>query len=97
MFGTCLVYGSAMRTIINEPIKVRLDIDSVTQKAHLRCVKWHGRDYLVREVGMLYTNRVGRTFIHVFSVNVGTIDMRIHVDGETLHATLVEISDGLAD
>ena len=86
-----------MRTIINEPIKVRIDIDSVSNKAHLLCVKWQGRSYLVHEVGIKYTNRVGRTFIHVFSVNVGTLDMRIQVDGETLHATLVEISDGLAD
>lgn len=76
---------------------MRVDIDSVAQRASLLCVRWQGRDYLVRETGMAYTVRDGRKQVHVFCVNVGALDMRIHVDGDTLHATLIEASDGLAD
>jgi hypothetical protein len=30
-------------------------------------------------------------------VNVGNLDMLLHIDSETLYAVLMEVSDGLAD
>jgi hypothetical protein len=86
-----------MRTTVNAPVKVRLDIDSRTQNITLHCIKWEGRTYTVRELGIKYPIRDGRKVVHVFCVNVGTLDMRLHIDADTLHATLIEISDGFAD
>ena len=86
-----------MRTTVNTPVKVRLDIDSTKQDISLLNVKWENRTYAVKELGIKYSLRNGRKVIHVFCVNVGTLDMRLHVDGDTLHATLMEVSDGFAD
>lgn len=86
-----------MRTIINEPVKIRLDIDSRSQEVFLRCIRWQQRTYFVEEVGMKFSIRDGRKVLHVFCVNVGVLDMRLHIDADTLHTVLVEISDGLAD
>ena len=62
-----------------------------------RWVRWDQKTYRVEEVGLYHTVRKGNRKIHVFSVNVGTLDMRLEIDGETLAATLTEVSDGLAD
>ena len=86
-----------MRTTVNTPVKVRLDIDSTKQDVTLLSIKWEGRIYHVKELGIKYPIRNGRKVIHVFCVNVGTIDMRLEIDADTLHATLKEISDGFAD
>jgi len=86
-----------MTQTINEPVKVRLDIDSKEQIVSLHRIRWNNRIYTVQEVGLKYTIRNGRKMVHVFCVNVGTLDMRLHIDADTLHTVLVEISDGLAD
>lgn len=86
-----------MRTLANVPVKVRLDVDPAGKSVRLLLVKWEGRTYRVRETGIAYSVRDGRKRVHVFCVNVGTLDMRVHVDGDTLHASLIEVSDGLAD
>lgn len=53
--------------------------------------------YVVKEVGKYHPGRQGTVKLHYFTVNVGTLDMRIRIDGSSLVATLQYISDGLAD
>lgn len=86
-----------MVTPVNDPISLVLIIDSVAMTAVPWKLKWRGKEYQVKELGMAYSVRDGRKKVHVFQVNVGSLDMRLHVDGDSFHATLVETSDGLAD
>ena len=78
---------------------VRLDlvIDGVDRLVSPRWVWWKGKTYKVKEVGQIYSEQRGMKKIHCFALNVGTLDMLIQVDSHSFAATLVWISDGLAD
>jgi hypothetical protein len=86
-----------MREVLNEPVNVVLSIDSARHIVIPQRIKWRGKVYSVKEVGFVHSYRDGRTKIHVFSINVGTIDMRLEINGDSFHSVLKEISDGLAD
>ena len=80
---------------VNTPVSVGLALADGTCLP--RWVRWGRKTYRVEEIGFHHTFRKGTKRIHVFSVNVGTLDMRVEIDGETFAATLTEVSDGLAD
>ena len=86
-----------MITAVNKPVMLHLVIDSVNMVAVPYRIKWQGKTYVVKEVGFARSQGKGDHKVHVFQMNVGSCDMRIHVDGNSLHSTLVEISDGLLD
>jgi hypothetical protein len=84
-----------MLTKINERVKTFfLTKDTGEHPIIPLKIRWRGRTYAVMEVGIVYSLR---TVTHVVQVNVGSLDMRLHIDGDTLITTLVEVSDGLAD
>ena len=63
-----------------------------------RRIRWDGRVYRVESVGMVHRERLGRVRYYVFTVNVGSLDMQVRVNGDNLlDAVLVAVSDGLAD
>ncbi len=84
-------------TPINEPVSVQLLLDAEHQLIRPFRLKWRGKVYVVKEVGKYHPGRQGTVKLHYFTVNVGTLDMRIRIDGSSLVATLQYISDGLAD
>ena len=87
-----------MTTKIHERVKVHfLSLELGEHAVVPLRIKWQGQTYTVREIGMIYRIRDGRKVIHVVCVNVGNLDMRLHIDGDSLITTLVEVSDGLAD
>ena len=60
-------------------------------------VDWEQKRYEVKELNFYHWYRVGARKIHVFAVNVGTLDMRVEMDSETFECFLTEVSDGLPD
>lgn len=83
-------------TVVNEPVSIHLLIDQERRVLPAR-VKWRGKTYRLAELGMHHSERRGIKKVHVFTFNVGTLDMRIEIDGESFAATLIAISDGLPD
>ena len=86
-----------MVTVVNEPVLVHLVIDALAHTVVPQRIKWRGKVYATREIGFVHAYRRGRTKVHVFSLNVGNLDMRLEIDGDSLCAILVAVSDGLAD
>jgi hypothetical protein len=86
---------------MHEAIREKVDVIAVFTRsfggATPRRIRWQGRDYDVKEVGMHHPVRDGRTMHHVFSVVAGALFFRLDFDTETLQWTVEEISDGLAD
>ena len=84
-------------TPINEPVSVQLLIDAETNQVRPFRLKWRGKVYVVKEIGKYHPGRQGTVKLHYFTVNVGTLDMRIRIDGSSLAATSQYTSDGLPD
>lgn len=84
-------------TVVNELVSVHLLIDQERRSVLPARVKWRGRTYSLVELGMHHSERRGTRKVHIFTFNVGTLDMRIEIDGESFAATLIAVSDGLAD
>ncbi len=82
---------------VNQPVSVELLVDEGHRQAVPRWVRWAGKTYRVEELGFYHRYREGRKTWHVWSVNVGTLDMRLELDSESLACVLREVSDGLAD
>ena len=76
---------------INESVSVDLLSNSLQGKAYPWVVHWHGRRYSIRQIGLHYTERIGRTLFHVFSVSDGTTFFKLRFDTENLGWKLVEI------
>ncbi|MES2460491.1 MAG: hypothetical protein V4671_07895 [Armatimonadota bacterium] len=82
---------------VNFPVSVGLLIDAERKLAAPRWVLWAGKRYAVEDVGFHHRHREGRKFWHVYQINVGTLDMRLEIDGESFAYVLRGVSDGLAD
>jgi hypothetical protein len=82
---------------VNQPVSIGLLVDDAHHLTVPRWVLWQGKRYTVVELGFYHRYREGRKLWHVFSVNVGSLDMRLELDSESLACTLKEVSDGLAD
>lgn len=82
---------------VNVPISVTSHYDHKTRKIVVVSVLWEGRDYPIVKLGLHHTYRSGRTLYHVFSVASETIFFRLVLNTDTLHWTLEEIADDLAN
>lgn len=83
MFG----YISPMIRQVNVSVSVGLLIDAERKLAAPKWVLWAGKRYAVTEVGFHHRRREGRKFWHVYHVKVGTLDMRLEIDGKALPAS----------
>ena len=77
---------------VNTPVAVGLALADGT--CHPRWVRWGRKTYRVEEIGFYHAFRKGTKRIHVFSVNVGTLDMRVEIDGETFTASTTVAAPG---
>jgi len=57
-------------------------------------MRWKTHDIVFSEVTYHHLVREGRNILHVFHVTDGVMDYRLHLDTQTLHWKLIEISDG---
>jgi hypothetical protein len=85
-----------MLQIINESVKVAAVFNPTARLVFPKKISWQGRTYLLEKLNYYHRIREGRTFIHVFHVSDHNLDFRLHLNGETLSWTLVEIADGEA-
>ena len=60
-------------------------------------IKWQGRVYTITKLGYYHKRKVGKTVLHVFDVTDNCMSFRLLCNPETLHWTLEEVSDGLAN
>lgn len=57
-------------------------------------MQWNKDDIIFTEVTYHHLIKQGIQLIHVFHVTDGTMDYRLHLDTQTLHWKLMEVSDG---
>jgi len=57
-------------------------------------IRWNGRVYKITKVGYHHKVKEGRFVYHYFSVSTSSIAFKLRLDTETLHWTLMEVSDG---
>lgn len=79
------------------PISVDLFFDRKTRRVCPKSVIWDGKEYLISQLGLHHTFRVGRVLHHVFSCFGEGVFFRLVLDTENLSWTLEEISDGEVD
>lgn len=83
--------------------KVKAPLTVVTTFNHQkRCVtpniiKWDGKIYKIKKIGLHHWYKKGRTLYHVFSISDNNTFFKIVLNTDTLHWELEEISDGLTD
>ena len=82
---------------VSLPVSVTTQFDHKLRKTNIVSVMWEGRDYPIIKLGLHHTYRAGRTLCHVFSVASPTIFFRLVLNTDTLHWTLEEIADNLAN
>lgn len=86
---------------MNEQINEKVSVVSVYDrfKGTVLPVKmrWQGKEYTITKFGYYHKRREGRAIIHTFSVSTDSMFFKLCCNSETLHWTLEEISDGLAN
>lgn len=86
-----------MNEIINERISVITVYDREKQKVTPVKLKWQGRIYKIKQVGLHYPVRKGRKLVHYFSViSENNTAFKLKHDTENLHWILEEIIDEFA-
>jgi hypothetical protein len=80
---------------INESVSVALWSNRTANKVLPYSLYWHGRRYLITDVGLHHTVREGRVLYHIFSVTDGTTFFKLKFDTETLGWKLLEVADGV--
>lgn len=83
-----------MREVINEKVSVICRYDREQGRVEPVRLKWQGRIRNLTKQAYYYKKRVGRTMLHVFHVGDEVLDYCLQWDSETMHWTLLEISDG---
>lgn len=86
-----------MQEIINEKVSMLTVYDRTTGLTAPKKLKWQDRIYKITKIGYHHRVRKGKKLIHIFSVCNETMAFRLKLDTETLHWTLEEVSDGLAN
>jgi hypothetical protein len=82
-----------MSELINESVSVDLLSNAIKGTAHPWIIHWRGRRYTITQIGLHYTERVGRVLFHLFSVTDGTTFFKLRFDTETLGWKLVETEE----
>lgn len=80
---------------ISAPIAVLLYFNPTTRKNTPLRVRWDGKVYAIKKVGMHHTYYEGKTLMHVFSVESETLFFRLVFNTQNLHWRLEEIADEL--
>lgn len=57
-------------------------------------MKWKNNEIIFEEVTYHHLIRKGRLIIHVFHLSAYGMDYRLHLNTDTLHWKLIEVSDG---
>lgn len=83
-----------MQETIKEKISVISRFDRSTGVFMPAQLKWQGKTRIITALGFHYTLRQGRKLVHIFSVTDRLLCYYLSFDTETLHWTLIEISDG---
>lgn len=83
-----------MFEIINERISVLTKYDREDGQVIPIKIKWQTRIYTIVSVSYYHKVREGRNIQHIFHVTDGNMDFKLKLDSETLHWTLLEITDG---
>ena len=83
-----------MLECIDEKVSMMLayNKDKGTVKPHI--MKWKQQYITIQEVTYHHLIKKGRELIHVFHATDGHLDFRLHLDTQTLHWKLMEVSDG---
>lgn len=82
---------------IKSPLSVITTFDHKKRVVNPNIIKWDGKIYKIKKVGLHHTYKKGRTLFHAFSVNSDQLFFKIILNTETLFWELEEISDGLVD
>ena len=86
-----------MSDLINEKIAVITSFDPHTGRVFPHRIKWQGRVYKIKKVGLHYPVRRGRKLLHYFSViTENNTSFKVRHDTETLHWILEEVIDEFA-
>ncbi len=82
-----------MNEQINEKISVISKYDRMKGVNVPILLRWQGKIRNITQVGFHHTKREGRKLLHIFTVTDGNLAYYLKFDTETLHWTLMEISD----
>jgi len=82
---------------ISASISVELIYDHRQHTVTPRRLFWNGRLFRTTQLGLHHTQHQGQTLLHFFSVVSQGLFFKLKLDTDTLHWTLEEISDGLAN
>ena len=86
-----------MSEIINEKVSVLTYYERNGGKVIPCKIKWQGRVYSIKQVGLHYPVRQGRKLLHYFSVvTQDNTSFKLKHDTETLHWILEEVIDEFA-
>ncbi len=80
-----------MTEAVNESVSVAFWSNHVTRKTFPYSLYWHGRRYLITDIGFHHTYRDGRTLVHMFSVTDGNTFFKLLFNTETLEWRLLEV------
>ncbi len=83
-----------MNEVINEKVSVISKYDKTEGTFLPVKLKWQGKVRLIAKLGFHHTRRQGRNLLHIFSVADKYLCYCLSFDTETLHWTLLEVSDG---
>ena len=78
---------------IDEPVSVELIFNSSTSEVFPHLLRWRGRIYTIKTVGLHHRVKNGSTLLHVFSVSDGNLFFRLVLDTQSLHWKLTEVAD----
>lgn len=78
---------------IYAPVSVTLSFNHKTRQVFPKAVVWDGNVYKIKQVGLHHTLREGKTLLHIFSVITETIFLKLVLNTDNLHWTLVEVAD----
>ncbi len=79
---------------LSEPVSVSMTYDHKNSKAYPTKILWQGRIYNIVKIGLHHEFKVGRTLMHIFSVESPSLFFRLSLNTENLAWILEEISDG---
>ena len=83
-----------MNEVIDEKVSVISKYDKTKGSFVPVKLQWQGRVRVITKIGLHYTKREGRKLLHIFSVTDTHVCYYLSLDTETLHWTLLEVSDG---
>lgn len=79
---------------INEKVSVISKYDRMTGVVMPVKLQWQGTVRTITKLGYHHIKREGRKLLHIFTVSDASLAYYLSLDTETLHWTLMEVSDG---